>query len=87
MALPGWGGEGSDPQQIPGLQLTSRPKPLMYQSIKTCIIVSYPKMRSHVYKMLLCREIHYDEESDHSNKAVRKTPEIESGHKVSEEVK
>ena len=29
----------------------------------------------------------YDEESDHSNKAVRKTPEIESGHKVSEEVK
>ena len=30
---------------------------------------------------------HYDEESDHSNKAVRKTPEIESGHKVSEEVK
>ena len=28
-----------------------------------------------------------DEESDHSNKAVRKTPEIESGHKVSEEVK
>ena len=32
-------------------------------------------------------EIPYDEESDHSNKAVRKTPEIESGHKVSEEVK
>ena len=31
--------------------------------------------------------IAYDEESDHSNKAVRKTPEIESGHKVSEEVK
>ena len=31
--------------------------------------------------------IYYDEESDHSNKAVRKTPEIESGHKVSEEVK
>ena len=29
----------------------------------------------------------YDEESDHSNKAVRKTPEIESGHKVAEEVK
>ena len=29
----------------------------------------------------------YDEESDHSNKAVRKTPEIESGLKVSEEVK
>ena len=29
----------------------------------------------------------YDEESDHSNKAVQKTPEIESGHKVSEEVK
>ena len=29
----------------------------------------------------------YDEESDHSNKAVRTTPEIESGHKVSEEVK
>ena len=29
----------------------------------------------------------YDEESDHSNKAVRKTPEIESGHKVSELVK
>ena len=29
----------------------------------------------------------YDEESDHSKKAVRKTPEIESGHKVSEEVK
>ena len=29
----------------------------------------------------------YDEESDHSNKAVRKTPEIEIGHKVSEEVK
>ena len=29
----------------------------------------------------------YDEESDHSNKAVRKTPEIESGHKVSAEVK
>ena len=24
----------------------------------------------------------YDEESDHSNKAVRKTPEIESGRKV-----
>ena len=36
-------------------------------------------------KMLLC--FTYDEESDHSNKAVRKTPEIESGHKVSEEVK
>ena len=31
--------------------------------------------------------LQYDEESDHSNKAVRKTPEIESGHKVSEEVK
>ena len=31
--------------------------------------------------------IQYDEESDHSNKAVRKTPEIESGHKVAEEVK
>ena len=31
--------------------------------------------------------LEYDEESDHSNKAVRKTPEIESGHKVSEEVK
>ena len=31
--------------------------------------------------------LHYDEESDHSNKTVRKTPEIESGHKVSEEVK
>ena len=28
-----------------------------------------------------------DEESDHSNKAVRKTPEIDCGHKVSEEVK
>ena len=32
-------------------------------------------------------KFYYDEESDHSNKAVRKTPEIESGHKVSEEVK
>ena len=32
-------------------------------------------------------ELDQDEESDHSNKAVRKTPEIESGHKVSEEVK
>ena len=39
---------------------------------RTCVLVKY---------------IHYDEESDHSNKAVRKTPEIESGHKVSEEVK
>ena len=36
---------------------------------------------------VLCPQMHYDEESDHSNKAVRKTPEIESGHKVSEEVK
>ena len=33
------------------------------------------------------KDFKYDEESDHSNKAVRKTPEIESGHKVSEEVK
>ena len=41
------------------------------------------------YKTVLLNivSIVYDEESDHSNKAVRKTPEIESGHKVSEEVK
>ena len=38
-------------------------------------------------KRLGLPNIAYDEESDHSNKAVRKTPEIESGHKVSEEVK
>ena len=38
-------------------------------------------------KTFYARNILYDEESDHSNKAVRKTPEIESGHKVSEEVK
>ena len=38
-------------------------------------------------KREMSEDLHYDEESDHSNKAVRKTPEIESGHKVSEEVK
>ena len=38
-------------------------------------------------KTRILEDIRYDEESDHSNKAVRKTPEIESGHKVSEEVK
>ena len=36
---------------------------------------------------IFIQDYDYDEESDHSNKAVRKTPEIESGHKVSEEVK
>ena len=37
--------------------------------------------------VIIYLSVFYDEESDHSNKAVRKTPEIESGHKVSEEVK
>ena len=46
-------------------------------------------MTLETYRSLCGRQslIKYDEESDHSNKAVRKTPEIESGHKVSEEVK
>ena len=44
------------------------------QYFSSCFLVFLPKLV-------------YDEESDHSNKAVRKTPEIESGHKVSEEVK
>ena len=59
---------------------------------KECHLFSYA---SHVLHSLLIvlvkgqgnQEKQYDEESDHSNKAVRKTPEIESGHKVSEEVK
>ena len=41
-------------------------------------------MQAHLF---VANNNFYDEESDHSNKAVRKTPEIESGHKVSEEVK
>ena len=39
------------------------------------------------FHIIMYLHVLYDEESDHSNKAVRKTPEIESGHKVSEEVK
>ena len=46
-----------------------------YQHVHFVIIVTF----NALFIILL-----YEEESDHSNKAVRKTPEIESGHKVSE---
>ena len=49
------------------------------------MLKNYRSKRSSQY--IPAKRSQYDEESDHSNKAVRKTPEIESGHKVSEEVK
>ena len=52
----------------------------------TFLIKFYNKFMSRSHP-LNSRKFVYDEESDHSNKAVRKTPEIESGHKVLEEVK
>ena len=54
--------------------------PLTFANLKTYIIKSDVPIPYWAHSS-------YDEESDHSNKAVRKTPEIESGHKVSEEVK
>ena len=53
------------------------------QSLQITVVGTQPD----VGEVAWTRIILYDEESDHSNKAVRKTPEIESGHKVSEEVK
>ena len=52
------------------------------------MMINDANLYPHMVTIILSYDgITYDEESDHSNKAVRKTPEIESGHKVSEEVK
>ena len=48
---------------------------------------SYSDTHHHHIMIYIIIILWYDEESDHSNKEVRKTPEIESGHKVSEKVK
>ena len=76
--------------KFPSHQLPNKmiyPSPLLTFGEKLIKMSRDSKSDKVVLVFPMEQSVLYDEESDHSNKAVRKTPEIESGHKVSEEVK